>query len=565
MRNGSRFRLGTGLQLIQFNNPSQQKMKTKNMTTLHPKNSISRSSLRLGFLLIPLAFGCFALAPAARATCKQACLSNGNTAEGDNALLNLTTGSYNTATGAGALVNNTTGTGNTANGVNALFKNTTGDNNTAYGREALGSNTTGIDNAANGYNALFLNTTGNDNTASGTSALQENTTGHDNTANGTGALLMNTTGIQNTASGSAALGSNTTGHDNTATGRGALFKNTTGIQNTASGSAALGSNTTGHDNTATGRGALFDNTTGIQNTASGSAALGSNTTGVNNTATGYGALFKNTTGIQNTASGVDALQNNTTGSNNTAVGFNALGHIGVELQGILPPPNNNIALGWNAGVNVGNHPFFAAINSDNIDIGNVGSSSDNRIIRIGTPGTQAFTFIAGIHGATASGGVAVYVNSSGQLGTLTSSARFKQDIHSMDNASEAILALKPVTFRYKKELDAEGIPQFGLIAEQVEKVDPDLVARDADGKPYTVRYEAVNAMLLNEFLKEHRKVENQEATITQLKSTVALQQKDFQATFAQQQKQIEALTAGLQKVSNELELSKPAPRTVSNQ
>jgi uncharacterized coiled-coil protein SlyX len=156
--------------------------------------------------------------------------------------------------------------------------------------------------------------------------------------------------------------------------------------------------------------------------------------------------------------------------------------------------------------------------------------------------------------------VTVYVNASGQLGTLPSSARFKHDIHNMDKASEVILALKPVTFHYKAEIDPKGIPQFGLVAEEVEKVNPNLVARDAEGKPYTVRYEAVNAMLLNEFLKEHRKVELQEATITQVRSTAAKQE----ATIAKQQKQIEALTTGLQKVSDQLELSKPAPRTVSN-
>src|SRR2546422_11022742 len=121
----------------------------------------------------------------------------------------------------------------------------------------------------------------------------------------------------------------------------------------------------------------------------------------------------------------------------------------------------------------------------------------------------------------------------------------------MDKASEAILALKPVTFRYKHELDPDGIPQFGLVAEQVEKVNPDLVVRDDQGKPYTVRYEAVNAMLLNEFLKEHRKVEEQEATITHLKSAVAREE----AVAAQQQKQIIALTATVQKVSDKVEMS----------
>ena len=182
---------------------------------------------------------------------------------------------------------------------------------------------------------------------------------------------------------------------------------------------------------------------------------------------------------------------------------------------------------------------------DNIDIGNEGVADEAGTVRIGTDGTQTRTFIAGISGVVVSG-AGVVVNASGQLGVAASSARFKDEIKPMDKASEAILALKPVTFRYKHELDPDGIPQFGLVAENVEKVNPDLVARDAQGKSYTVRYDAVNAMLLNEFLKENRKNEEQQAIIEH------------------QQKQIDALTAGLQKVSAQLELNKSAPQTVQN-
>src|SRR4030095_10706884 len=142
-------------------------------------------------------------------------------------------------------------------------------------------------------------------------------------------------------------------------------------------------------------------------------------------------------------------------------------------------------------------------------IGNLGRAHESNTIRIGRTADQTATFIAGISGATVPAGVAVIVGADGHLGTTTSSARFKEAIKPMDKASEAILALEPVTFRYKHDLDPDGIPQFGLVAEQVEKVNPDLVARDDQGKPCTVRYEAVNAMLLNEFLKEHRKVEKQ--------------------------------------------------------
>src|SRR5207249_650697 len=204
--------------------------------------------------------------------------------------------------------------------------------------------------------------------------------------------------------------------------------------------------------------------------------------------------------------------------------------------------------------------FNLSTGSNNIEIGNRGVAGEASTIRIGKQETQTVTYIAGISGATVPTGVAVIVDSSGHLGTTTCSARFKEAIQPMDKASEAILALKPVTFRYKKELDPEGIPQFGLVAEEVEKVNADLVAHDADGKAYTVRYEAVNAMLLNEFLKEHRKVQKQEATVFQMKSTVAKQE----ALIAKQQKQIEALTAGLQRVSAQVEMSRPASQMVLN-
>jgi len=292
------------------------------------------------------------------------------------------------------------------------------------------------------------------------------------------------------------------------------------------------SNTEGFGNTGTGLNPLHDNTIGNANTANGANALYHNTSGDNNTAIGFIALLANTTGFDNTANGASALNMNTTGSDNTANGFNALL---LNRTG-----NNNIALGASAGQNL-------TTGSHNIYIGNLGGTNDeSRKIRIGTVGGQNATFIAGISGGTVPDGVGVIVGSNGKLGTVVSSARFKDEIKPMDKASEAILALKPVTFNYKKELDPDGIPQFGLVAEDVEKVNPALVARDNQGKPYTVRYEAVNAMLLNEFLKEHGKVEKLEATVVR------------------QQKQIEALTAGLQKVSAQLEASQTAPQVVNN-
>jgi len=345
-----------------------------------------------------------------------------------------------------------------------------------------------------------------------------------NTAEGDSALFSLTTGIDNTAIGFNALFSNTTGSFNTATGIGALLHNTTGVSNTANGTGALQNNTTGSNNTANGFDALFNNTTGIDNTANGTSALAGNSTGAHNTATGFDALLNNTTGSFDTANGDSALQNNAGGSGNTANGFQAL------LNNTTG--SNNIALGANAGANL-------TTGGNNIEFGNAGVAGESATIRIGTTGTQTKTFIAGIHGIAVVSGTAVKVNAVGQLGTLPSSKRFKDQIKPMDKTSEVIYLLKPVTFQYKKELDPDKTPQFGLIAEEVEKANRDLVDRDAQGKVYTVRYEAVDAMLLNEFLKEHQKVE-------------------------QLEKQVEKLTAGLEKVSAQLEMSKPAPRTVLN-
>jgi hypothetical protein len=370
-----------------------------------------------------------------------------------------------------------------------------------------------------------------------------------NTAEGQNALFSLTTGVANTGVGWYSLFSNTDGGYNTAVGAGTLLFNigdqTTfeGVDNTAVGAAALLFNTTGTDNTATGVAALLNNT-GSNNTATGAFALSNNTTGNLNTANGLSALLSNTSGGSNTAEGGDALVSNTTGAANTAIGAGALS------QNIIG--NTNIALGRSAGSQV--------TGDNNIDIGNNGEAAESDTIRIGSF-LHTATYIAGISGQAAVGGDAVLITDDGKLGTVNlSSERFKEEIKPMDNASEAILALNPVTFRYKSEIDPKGIPQFGLVAEEVNKVSPDLVKRDAKGKIYTVRYEAVNAMLLNEFLKEHCKNEEQEATIAQLKSIAQKQE----AANAGQQKQIEALTAGLQKVSAEIEMSKTGTQTAVN-
>ena len=404
------------------------------------------------------------------------------------------------------------------------------------------------------------------NTAVGDNALFSLTTGTNNTATGSAALHDNTTGSSNTATGSFALRFNTTGNFNTATGSGALHDNTTGNFNTATGSAALRFNTTGSNNTATGSSSVFGNTTGSGNTGSNYLSLRANATGSNNTAYG-GITLANNNGSGNTAIGSFSLRKSVTGDFNTAYGWAALEH---NTTG-----ESNIALGAAAGQNLttGSNNIYIVAHA-------AAAVSESNTIRIGDSRHEGQTdaFIAGISGDTVAGGVGVIIDSSGHLGTVVSSERFKDEIKPMDKASEAILALKPVTFRYKHDLDPEGIPQFGLVAEQVEKVNPALVARDAQGKVYTVRYEAVNAMLLNEFLKQHRKVEEQGRKLRELEVTIAEQRKSFQASItkleaivAQQRKEMEALTASLkeqaaqiQKVSDQLEVSKAAPQMVVN-
>jgi Chaperone of endosialidase len=344
---------------------------------------------------------------------------------------------------------------------------------------------------------------------------------------------------QNTAFGVQALISNTRGDKNTAIGYKAMHDNTRGLNNTATGFQALSSNTIGDGNTAVGWRSLDKNIDGDANTANGDGALASNTTGNFNAAIGASALLNNTIGGRNTAIGRSALSLNTTGNFNTANGYQALFN---NTTG-----NFNIALGSSAGASL-------TTGDSNIDIGNVGFPGESHTIRIGGPQTK--TFIAGIRGVTIGGtAIPVLIDGNSQLGTLSSAGRFKKEIQPMDNTSEAILALKPVTFHYKS--DNTNTPQFGLIAEEVAEVNPDLVVCDEKGDIYTVRYDAVNAMLLNEFLKEHRRVEDLEATVVQ-------QQKSFQSKLAEQEKQIEALASGLQKVAAQIEASKAAPEMVAN-
>jgi len=460
-----------------------------------------------GFLLIPLILVCFAFvlqvqaAPQAAlpAPSPDGCYPGFTTAEGCKALQHLTNGA-----------------GNTGVGWYSLFVDTTGSYNSG-----LGAGTLVLNNA-------------DSNTATGAAALLLNGDGTQNCAYGTDALVYNGDGVSgadyNNGFGAFALFNNTGGYTNNAFGNHALFENINGAANTAVGDEAL------QDNDSSGNG------TGNLNTAVGALALQSNVNADSNNAVGYSALQSNSgdKSSQNNAMGAYALAGND-GAANVGIGDSVLMN--------ATTASFNTVVGWQAGTGTGVNGM------DNIYIGATSgpaSGSEDGTIRIGDPGFIAACYIAGITNSPITG-VPVVVDANGQLGVAASSARFKDDIKSMDKASESIFALNPVTFHYKKAIDANGTPQFGLVAEQVAKVNPDLVVRGHDGKPYTVRYEAVNAMLLNEFLKEHRTVEKQQATI-------ALQESQIKALTASVREQ----GAQIQKVSAQLEMIKPAPQVVEN-
>jgi hypothetical protein len=312
----------------------------------------------------------------------------------------------------------------------------------------------------------------------------------------------------NTAEGTNALKNLTTGQGNTAVGWFSLSSSTDGSYSTGVGAGTLALNI-GDQNTATGVAALLLNNTGSFNTANGALALSNNTEGDFNTAMGDAALFLNTTGNSNTAVGAGALPNNASGG-------------------------SNIALGADAGVSV---------------------TTANNVICIGASGQNVSNscYIGQIFGATSASGTAVFINSDGKLGTTTSSQGFKEAIRPMERASEALFALKPVTFRYKKQIDPVAISQFGLVAEDVEKVNPDLVVRDKEGKPYSVRYDQVNAMLLNEFLKAHKRVEDLNCRLAEQESIVAQQKEDFRETIAQQENKIRAMIASVEKQAAQIQ------------
>jgi hypothetical protein len=427
-------------------------------------------------------------------------IGTSNTAVGANALAIGVFANQNVAIGSGALQNHTSGP-SVAVGYLAMNADTASSQNTAVGWSALTTNTTGQFNTAIGFSSLFDNTTGVSNTAVGNNSLLNNTIGSFNIAVGSSSLAANTTGVSNTAVGWHAIASNVVGSNNTGIGYNALANNLED-RNTAVGSNSLMANTFGTGNTAIGASSLAANTIGFENTAVGSQALVSNTTGFFNTALGEGTLFTNTIGHQNTAVGWEALVNCTTGNNNTAIGSGAL--INIDTG------SNNVAVGLGAGNGLysGNGNIY--INAF------PASGAESNTIRIGT--SQKTCVIQGIRGATAAGGIAVLVGATGILGTTTSSIKFKDNVEDMNNASEGIYKLRPVIFTYKE--DEVQTPQYGLIAEEVDKTFPDLVAKDTNNEPYSVQYHVLPVLLLNEMKKQQVTINAQQSAIKNLGTTV---------------------------------------------
>jgi hypothetical protein len=477
-----------------------------------PKNHLKRSTPSLSLLTLILVCFAFASQMHAVSPAPDGCYPGFTTAEGCNALNSLNTGA-----------------GNTAIGWYSLFLNSSGNYNTGVGAGALALNNADS-NTGVGTAALLLNTTGFNNTALGTNALVYNDSGHDNNAVGAFALFNNDSGFYNNAHGAFALYNNIDGLRNDAFGDGALFENIHAGGNTAMGDGALQNNdVTGnnlaYDNTAVGVAALALNTDGDSNTAIGSLALVNNDTGAVNTAVGSRALFSNGTGSFNTAVGRRALEANVTGINNTAIGQSA----GSDIDG-----NGNVCIGQGV---------------------------------TGEPGVDGRTYIRNVNTLTQnfSAGVNDYVTvrlSDGRLGhtAVVSSQRYKENIKPLSAASEALYALKPVSFRLKKEYDEAQALGFGLIAEEVEKVHPALVYRNNKDQAESVRYEMVNAMLLNEFLKEHRKVQNQERRIQEQENVIAQLKKEMETVVARLKEQ----DSKIQRVIDQVEIGKAAPRLVAS-
>jgi len=413
------------------------------------------------------------------------------------------------------------GNGNSAaENVDALNINTTGTYNTAHGWHALSANTTGTGNTANGSYALSSNTSAGANTAVGAYSLQNNTTGSYNDAFGNSALWSNTTGLYNVAVGTNALGDNTSGGGNSALGDDALSGNTTGWENTAIGEAALQNNITGSGNVAVGAVALFYKTGASYQLQGANTAVGYRALGYTGAPWGTGSG-----GDGNTAVGDRVMEYNVDGSFNCAFGLLALSADNGETDSM-----ENTAIGDRAG-------YGLRTGIGNVYIGEHEMARD--------PGENYHTYIHNINTTSVSGGFADTVTidlNTGLLGHLTSSRRHKEDIQAMDNASETLYRLKPVTYRYKKEIDRNQALDYGLIAEEVAEIDPNLALRNGKGEIESVRYNAINVMLLNEFLKEHKAFVEEHGKVTKLEAGL----EGLLATVKEQAAQIEKVSAQVQ-------------------
>jgi len=469
------------------------------------KTSLRRLRIHLDLAFIALALACFAVSPAALAAPRPTPTPTPTPSGEDR-------GNNNSA----------------AENVDALNIKTTGQYMTAHGWHALSANTTGSDNTANGSYALFSNTTGWRNTAIGAFSLQNNTTGGSNIAVGDAALYSNTTGIWNVAVGDGALVDNTSGWSNTAVGGDGLSANTTGLENTAMGAAALESNTTGSGNVAVGAGALSYRTGASYQVQGANTAVGYYALGYTGAEWGTG-----TGGDGNTAMGDRAMEFNVDGSFNCAFGLLALSASGGETDS-----SENAAIGDRAG-------YGLRTGIGNVYIGEHEMARD--------PGENYHTYIHNINTTSVSGGAADTVTidlNTGLLGHLTSSRRHKEDIKGMDNASDTLYRLKPVTYRYKKEIDRNQVLDYGLIAEDVAEIDPNLALRNGKGEIESVRYNAINVMLLN---KEHKAFVEEQGKVKKLEAGLA----GLRAMVKEQAAQIE-------KVSAQVQISKPGTRVVAN-
>ncbi len=461
----------------------------------------------------------------------------GNTTGGSNAFFGKDAGSDNTTGSSNAFFGNSAGTSNTTGGNNSFFgetagfNNTTGGSNSFFGVSAGTANTTGDFNSFFGASAGAANTTGDFSSFFGRSAGESNTTGVSNSFFGASAGESTTTGDFNSFFGSSAGALNTTGSSNSFLGRNAGSSNTTGNNNSFFGGRAGNSNTTGDDNSFFGSFAGSANTTGASNSFFGKFAGSSNATGGNNSFFGVSAGDDNTTGGNNSFFGSAAGSNNTTGLGNSFFGSDA-GNANTT-------GDNNIVIGNLAGANL-------ATGNDNIYLANSPAANESNSIRIGTEGVQTRAFIAGISGNTvaAASGTTVFVDAFGRLGTIVSSRRFKQVIRAMGYASSKLMQLRPVTFRYKPEV-VEGMQtlQYGLIAEEVEKIYPDLVQYAADGKPQTVRYHLLNTMLLNEVQQQQRQLESQKHQLQAQTQRITNQAQQLQTQTQQMTRQAQQISS----------------------